>query len=43
MINHNEEGIGKLVTVEGDETLLPKLLEGVTGFGDSVFFNIVEP
>lgn len=41
--NKDEEAIGKLVTVSGDETLLPKLLEGVTGFADAKFFNIVEP
>ena len=41
--NKDEEAIEKLVVQSGDETLLPKLLKGVTGFGDDRFFNIVEP
>jgi alkyl sulfatase BDS1-like metallo-beta-lactamase superfamily hydrolase len=41
--NKDEEAIDKLVVQSGDETLLPKLLKGVTGFGDDRFFNIVEP
>ena len=39
----DEESIEKYVTQSGDKTLLPKLLEGVTGFEDAKFFNIVEP
>ncbi len=41
--NKDEEAISKLVTQTGDETLLPKLLEGVTGFSDAKYFNIAEP
>ena len=41
--NNDPEAIEKYVTQEGDTTLLDKLLEGVTGFGDYKFFNIVEP
>ncbi len=39
----DEESIKKFVTQSGDTTLLSKLLEGVTGFNDQKFFNIIEP
>lgn len=43
IVSKDEDAISKLVTQSGDETLLPKLLEGVTGFDDAKFFNIIEP
>lgn len=43
IVNKDQESINKLVAQSGDQTLLSKLLVGVTGFGDAKYFNIIEP
>ena len=43
IVQKNEDAIRANLTQEGDETLLPKLMEGIAGFGGSRFFEIIEP
>lgn len=43
IVNKDQESINKLVAQSGDQTLLSKLLLGVTGFADAKYFNIIEP
>ncbi len=43
IIQKNEEAVKKNIKQEGDETLLTQLMEGITGFGDAKYFEIIEP
>lgn len=43
IIKKNQKGIAAYVKQTGDETCLAKLVDAVTPFSDSRFFNIVEP
>lgn len=43
IIQKNEDAVKANIMQEGDETLLSQLMDGITGFGNARFFEIIEP